>query len=245
MKKMHVPRIDARYWSAITLASIFGTNMGDLYAHESGLGILQGLAVLAVLAAFAFRVERFDRISHESYYWLVIIIIRTGATNIADYVAFRLRIAPFILIVGLLSLLAVLAWYSGRRPARSPASTSVDKLPDTNGWYWGAMLTAGVFGTVFGDICSHWAGQGVASLMLGALLAAALFARSRSYTASLTLYWLTIACARSAGTSMGDWFAENRTLNIGLPLSTLITGCAFVGVIVLWRIRVSAPAVTQ
>jgi uncharacterized membrane-anchored protein len=144
---MRVPRIGARYWTAITLASIFGTNMGDLYAHESGLGIFQGLVVLAVLAAFAFSVERFDRISHESYYWLVIIIIRTGATNIADYIAFRLKIAPVILIVGLLSSLA---GYSGRRPARLPASTSVDKLPDTNGWYWGAMLTAGVFGTVFG-----------------------------------------------------------------------------------------------
>jgi uncharacterized membrane-anchored protein len=100
---MRVPRIGARYWTAITLASIFGTNMGDLYAHESGLGIFQGLVVLAVLAAFAFSVERFDRISHESYYWLVIIIIRTGATNIADYIAFRLKIAPVILIVGLLS----------------------------------------------------------------------------------------------------------------------------------------------
>ncbi len=30
MKPIHVPRIDNRYWLAILLASVFGTNIGDL-----------------------------------------------------------------------------------------------------------------------------------------------------------------------------------------------------------------------
>ena len=37
MKYVHTPLLDARYWTAITLASVFGTNPGDFYAHESGL----------------------------------------------------------------------------------------------------------------------------------------------------------------------------------------------------------------
>jgi uncharacterized membrane-anchored protein len=49
MKHTHTPRVDARYWTGITLASVFGTNLGDFYAHESGLGIVQGLAVLHCL----------------------------------------------------------------------------------------------------------------------------------------------------------------------------------------------------
>ncbi|MDB5866617.1 MAG: putative integral rane protein, partial [Betaproteobacteria bacterium] len=40
MKRVHVPTIDGRYWMAITLASIFGTNLGDFYAHQSGLGLI-------------------------------------------------------------------------------------------------------------------------------------------------------------------------------------------------------------
>ena len=89
MKNIHVPRIDARYWSAITLASVFGTNLGDFYAHESGFGIWLGVAILLAIAAVAFAVERTDKLTHQFYYWFVIIIIRTGATNIADYLAFR------------------------------------------------------------------------------------------------------------------------------------------------------------
>src|SRR3954467_8729320 len=89
MKTYHLPTVDARYWMAITLASIFGTNLGDLYAHESGLGLLGGLPILGALFACIFLIERFDRLSHDAYYWLCIIIMRTGATNIADYLAGR------------------------------------------------------------------------------------------------------------------------------------------------------------
>ncbi len=38
MKQIHMPRVDAQYWTATTLASVFGTNLGGFYAHESGLG---------------------------------------------------------------------------------------------------------------------------------------------------------------------------------------------------------------
>ena len=51
MKLIHTPRVNARYWTAIALASVFGTNLGDFYAHESGLGIVKGLSVLALIAA--------------------------------------------------------------------------------------------------------------------------------------------------------------------------------------------------
>ena len=51
MKIAHIPRVNARYWSAITFASLFGTNLGDLYAHEAHLGIVLGTSLLAALAA--------------------------------------------------------------------------------------------------------------------------------------------------------------------------------------------------
>lgn len=233
MKRIHVPDIDARYWLAITLASVFGTNLGDLYAHESGLPLLGGLCLLAALAAVAFLIERRDDRPHEVYYWLAIIIIRTGATNIADYLAFRVRVPPVALALGLVAVLAALAWGTHARAPRDRSGMRAG-LPDTDATYWAAMLTAGVLGTVLGDDCSRLVGQGTASLGLGALLGVVLLLVG-GRTASAGAYWGTVAVARTAGTAIGDWLAESKLLAIGLPLATLLTGLAFVAVLATWR----------
>jgi uncharacterized membrane-anchored protein len=159
MQTRHVPAIDRRYWFGIIAASIFGTNLGDFYAHESGLGLGLGLLVLAALFAVTTWIETKDRFAHEAYYWLAIIIIRTGATNIADYLAFRVRVPPLLLTFGLAAFIAVLAWGSGRQRAGNQTVSTAPTLAKTNLTYWGAMLAAGVFGTVAGDICSHRFGQ--------------------------------------------------------------------------------------
>ena len=54
---------------------------------------------------------------------------------------------------------------------------------------------------------------------------------------ALAAYWLTVSVARTAGTAMGDWLAENKIFDIGLTVSTLITGAVFVGILLLWRSR--------
>jgi uncharacterized membrane-anchored protein len=237
MQRIHVPIIDARYWTAITLASVFGTNLGDFYAHESGLGLLGGLPILVLLFIGVYLAERLDRLTHDAYYWLCIIIMRTGATNIADYMAGRrgLAIDRLTLSIGLGLLLALLAWWSAQ--SRSGViNASMKSLPDTDVRYWLAMLTAGVFGTVLGDYAQHLLGQGTATAVLAVVLAAALlFIYQRSFLPAAGAYWLTIGIARTAGTAIGDWFAENKILNVGLTLSTILTGIAFVAVLVLWR----------
>jgi uncharacterized membrane-anchored protein len=194
MKYIHTPRVDARYWTAITLASVFGTNLGDFYAHESGLGILKGLAVLALLAGGTFVVEHLEKRRHEAYYWLVIILIRTGATNIADYLAFRVRVPPLTLTLSLIALLCLFGW--GTRRALRTDTESSRALPKTDASYWMAMLTAGVFGTVVGDICEHAVGEGAASIGLTALLLGVLVAGGGRAAQIIALYWTTVAVAR-------------------------------------------------
>ena len=217
MKHIHMPKVDARYWASITMASIFGTNLGDFYAHESGLGIVAGVGILAALAGLVFLAERRDTRAHELYYWLVIIIIRTGATTIALGAA----IAGFA------------AWMA---MTESKAEIEANRgLPDTDGKYWVAMLFAGVFGTVLGDVCSHYYTEANASLGLGLILAVILLGRWQGIVAAIPGYWLTVSVARTAGTAMGDWLAENKIFDIGLSVSTLITGCVFVGILLLWR----------
>jgi|GEM_PF-400168 uncharacterized membrane-anchored protein len=264
MKQIHTPRIDTRYWTGITLASVFGTNMGDFYAHESGLGITKGIAVLALLAAAVFVVERFEHRRHEAYYWLVIILIRTGATNIADYLAYRVHIPIMILTLSLVGLLAFFGWGTRRRllehnrtgttfglarvlgrsaqPDDGGSEAALQgeaspSLPETNAAYWLAMLSAGVLGTVAGDICEHLLGEGAAVVVLTAVLLAVLAAGRGQAAQLIALYWATVAVARTAGTAIGDWLAENRIIHVGLAVSTLLSGITFVAVLVLWKSR--------
>jgi uncharacterized membrane-anchored protein len=234
MKQVHVPAVNARYWTGITLASVFGTNLGDFYAHESGLGLGGGLLLLAALAGICFLAERRDSRPHEAWYWLVIILIRTGATNIADYLAFRLRVPPVALVVGLCVILAGLALRTHfATGTRSPKEDTGADLPDTGAVYWLAMLTAGVLGTVLGDDLSHKLGLGAASVGTLVVLLAAL-ALARNFW-SIMAYWAVVAVARTTGTAIGDFLAESRRLHLGLSRSTLLTGTAFVLVLVAWR----------
>lgn len=243
MKHIHMPRVDARYWASITMASIFGTNLGDFYAHESGLGIVPGVAILAALAGMAFLAEQRDQGSHEFYYWLVIIIIRTGATNIADYLAFAVHIPAIPLSIALGAGIAVLAAWMAMTESKAEVEANRG-LPATDGKYWVAMLFAGVFGTVLGDVCSHYYTEAHAAIGLGLLLAVILLGRWQGVVAAIPGYWLTVSVARTAGTAMGDWLAENKIFDIGLTVSTFITGLVFVGILVMWRsgTRQMAPA---
>jgi uncharacterized membrane-anchored protein len=52
------------------------------------------------------------------------------------------------------------------------------------------------------------------------------------------VYWTTVVAIRAAGTTVGDYLASRGVL--GLPLSTAVTGIAFVLLLVLWRERSKA-----
>ena len=238
MKAIHVPRIDARYWAGITMASVFGTNTGDWFAFRSGLGILGGLPILAAVVAVVCILERRDTIKHEVWYWLTIILIRTGATNIADYVCGRrfLGVNRIAFSLALAVFIAAMAVWQHRKNDKPG-------LPRTDANYWIAMLAAGVFGTAAGDAVLGSLGGpaamgGVyASAILTAILAVLLLFGRSGRVQMLYYYWLTICVARTAGTAIADMLAENATLNIGLAISTIMTGIVFVGVLVLWRSR--------
>jgi uncharacterized membrane-anchored protein len=237
MDQRHLPLLGPRFWIALCLASIFGANMGDFFAHDIGLGHVAGLPFLAVALAAVFVVERFDRAAHETYYWLAIVIVRTAATNLADFLSVDLRLSKPWVMAGLAALLALsvaaawrLAWR--QRPVNNDAQGN---LLRADYGYWLAMLIAGTTGTVMGDFFSHdlHLGNAMASLVLSALLAPFFVAGAWRGLWPLPLYWATIVMIRAAGTTVGDLVAARHAL--GLPLSTAVTGVLFVGLLLLWR----------
>jgi uncharacterized membrane-anchored protein len=252
MQQYHVPLLGLRYWIALCLASVFGANMGDFFAHNMGLGHVAGLPFLAIALALVFVLERFDRTAHEAFYWLAIVVVRTAATNLADFFSVDLRLAKPWVMAGLAVLLALsvaaawqLSWrkLSWRKPSWRKLSwrNSLDKtvaqsnLLRADFGYWLAMLIAGTLGTVMGDFFSHdlHLGNAVASIVLSAILAPFLVLGVRRQLWSLPFYWTTIVMVRAAGTAVGDLLAARNAL--GLALSTAATGLLFIGFLTLWR----------
>ncbi len=251
MKDIHVPAINARYWVAILMASMFGTNLGDLYANESGLGLFLGVSLLGLIALGVFLAERRDTVPRELYYWTVIILIRTSATNIADdtrnfvwdhaernhykinLIAW-LELQDLLLSLLLAAALVVLGWLAMRRRVSASSAMEDASLPATGIWYWAAMLAAGIFGTLVGDISSGGGlGEGAVVLTLLYLVSVAIWYRYGFTT--FWPYWVAIAAARMAGTLIGDWLAGDPVELLGLPLATVCTGTVFVATLIFWQ----------
>ena len=237
MQRIHLPVLGARYWVALCLASIFGANMGDFFARDVGLGHIAGLPFLALALAIVLIGERFDRSVHQVYYWTAIIIVRTGATNFADFACGDMKLPRALVIIGLTAALIAALFASWQFACRREAGNN--KAPDSvlraDAGYWTSMFIAGALGTVIGDYCSHdlHLGDGGASLLLVPILALVFVIARNGLLRSLPYYWLTIVTVRAAGTAVGDLVA-GRTM-LGLPLGTLVTGTLFVALLVMWK----------
>src|SRR4051794_23532299 len=115
---MHVrnlPAITPRYWAAILVASMCGANTGDFLSHNLHLGHWRGLAPLAAVFLLIVWAERRARIATEAYYWLAIIVLRTGATNLADLVAHDFGLGYAVTDFGLTALLVSVLLLDARR----------------------------------------------------------------------------------------------------------------------------------
>ena len=234
MKAIHLPTLGPRYWTALCIASIFGANMGDFFAHNLHLGHVAGLPFLALALAVVMAVERFDRMRHQFYYWCAIIIVRTAATNFADFTAGDLKLPRLWVMVTLAILLAGAVWLSWRFAWRS-LTDKLDNVLCADLGYWVCMFIAGALGTVIGDYCSHnlKLDDGGAAILLSPIVALLFLAGREGRLLLLPLYWTTVVAIRAAGTAVGDYLASRNML--GLPLSTAVTGLVFVALLMVWK----------
>lgn len=239
MQTRNVPVAGPRYWAAITVASVFGANMGDFFSHILGLGHWHGLAPLALLFAVILLAERRAGFATQAFYWLGIVTLRTAATNLGDLLTHDFKL-PYPLAMGALALLLtgiVAAERLAARQERGATAVGIGFMPPTTLFYWATMLTAGTLGTDAGDYVADVLGLGVGagSVALGLVLALVLAGNARFGRASVAGFWLAIVAVRSFGTTLGDWCAGRHGLALGLPLSTTCTGIALVALLLLWR----------
>ncbi len=243
MRDANVPDVDARYWSAITLASIFGCNVGDCLSFYAHWNHWIGLAPAAIIFILLLQGKRRSALATQAWYWTAVIVLRAAATNLADLATHTFDWPYPLVILGLAVVQALVIWPVVPRPILPERYRTW--RPTTTAWYWLSLLIAGTLGTAIGDWSadSLHLGTGYATLILGAIFTVILATGRPSKWTTNVAFWSAIIAVRAAGTTAGDWLAFRddpglrNGLNLGLPLSTALMGVAFVGVLLLWRPR--------
>jgi uncharacterized membrane-anchored protein len=248
MRRQNLPTIAAGYWAAIVAASICGTNTGDLAAGPLGLGHVRGILPLAAIFLAVIWAEKLLDWTTVAFYWLAIIVLRTMATNIADFATHDLRLSYPVFALLLIVFMGAMIWADRFRADTTPRQSpiSISGLPSADWSYWIVMLAAGVLGTALGDWLAD-AGRGVymASLVGMPLFGGAVWTAYR-YGLSKPWYWIAIAACRTWGTDLGDMlvalFRSAGSRPVALWVSTAISAALLAGVISFWTRRDAASA---
>jgi uncharacterized membrane-anchored protein len=119
------PRIEAFYWTAITLSQTLGTALGDWLADTGGLGYEGGALVfaagLAVLAGLYFWTD----VSRVLLFWGAFILTRPLGATVGDFLdkpkangglALSRPLASAVIAVFIVVCIAVLPQRAGRHP---------------------------------------------------------------------------------------------------------------------------------
>ncbi len=249
-----LPLINSKYWLALILASIFGTNTGDLISEYFHLGNVAGLPYLAVALAAIFLFEKASPWISAVYFWAAIIVIRTAATNVAD-ATHGMGVYGIGAVVGLIAAFIFAVRLYKKRVDANPSNTAT---PRVDSLYWLTMALAGIVGTLVGDLSSaafgfvnygiahiaslapggfdfSWmqTGHAAGTIIFGAAIAWVISRYSWSQLAKPFQYWTLLALIRTAGTAAGDYIAHT---SLGLYNSTILTGFAFAVIIMVFYV---------
>jgi uncharacterized membrane-anchored protein len=239
MQVSNVPPINARYWTAIIFASMCGANAGDFFSEYMKFGNLNGVPPLLILFLGVLVLERKSESPTQAYYWLAIIVLRTMATNLADYATQTLKLGYPATELGLSLLLVITVSIDGFRGTRTDTSRAAGGVPQTNSMYWLAMLIAGTLGTASGDYMQGHAGfalgSGLGSVVTVLAFLCVLTVSLKLGGMSKPWYWATIVAARTAITDLGDFLAGHNGLKLGLPVSLTCTSLLLTSLLMVWK----------
>jgi uncharacterized membrane-anchored protein len=217
-----LPKINGAYWATLAMASTFGTNTGDFVSEYLHIGNMQGLPYLSAAIAAVFALERLTSWANPFFFWLVIILVRTAATNLGDaFHQYGIGFATSLPIM--LATFAAAVWAYAKF---SPRGAEDDNNIRVSPLYWLCMTLAGALGTIGGDFVSFSLGLmpvGTA-ITVGALAASLLYNGRFGLWLHPIYYWTALALIRTAGTGAGDTVGH-----INMPVVTGINGLIFFG----------------
>jgi uncharacterized membrane-anchored protein len=248
MDERHVPSIGLRYWALFIVTSVFGGHMGDLLTAALPIGVLGRMLVLAGLLAAVFVVERYDRSSTDSWYWIAAIVIQVAAVRLSDLSTIQLGFSP-LEVVAALALLLMTTMVVARSDETHLFSTLQLERPGTAAKpmadvaHWLGMIVASTMGSAAEDLLSLSVGAGtvVSTVLFSAMVVGLLLLQRRSRPHRLHAFWLTTILARADGVAIGDLLSKGPHLHVGLGLSTLLSGCVAIGLLLFWRQPKSRP----
>ena len=209
--------------------------MGDFISAIPGLDRSSGPMAMASVFAAILLAERRLRTGSEAFYWLASVTVFSAATGLGDTLKHAL---PWSVALGGLAVALAMVQTAEKRFVPRHPGELVTGIPNTDLFYWSALLVAGAMGTVGGDFVAEVIGLGVGlgSLALGILLALALTARWMLGAIGRVPYWGTVAIVRCLATTTGDFFTGHAGLHWALPVSTAFWAIALFAVL-----RVSPP----
>jgi uncharacterized membrane-anchored protein len=96
------------FWLAMFVASAFGTVLGDFWAERLHLGLVLSSGTLVVVTRLLIWGDFLKGQGTEAFYWLAIIFLRAGATNVGDGLIhiFGLSFVVASLLTGVATLVA-------------------------------------------------------------------------------------------------------------------------------------------
>jgi uncharacterized membrane-anchored protein len=82
-----VLKVDALYWGALLLASVFGTTFGDYVSDDTGLGFGLASVLVGGVLLVAVILDLRARKASDFRYWGIVALVRTAGTTMGDYVS--------------------------------------------------------------------------------------------------------------------------------------------------------------
>jgi uncharacterized membrane-anchored protein len=219
------------YWFSMFAASALGTNLGDFAVGGIGDGRGASFAVLAAIATFGILLDRRSARRGELGFWLAIITLRAAATNVGDFLTHDMKIGYGTLtaVTGISTLIA----------GHYTRTDTWKRSPHVDARYWIAMLIAGIFGTIGGDLLSHTVGLYAAAAILCSVTVLVVGARrwviAQAAGMEAVSYWCVVLAERGAGTPFGDGLASHRALGLGLAHAMMVTSALLAAALIVRR----------
>ena len=125
---VNTPKVEAFYWTAITLSQTLGTALGDWIADTRGLGYQAGALVFAAGLAVIGGLYLWTNVSRVFLFWSAFILTRPLGATIGDFLdkpvshgglAFSRPLASLVIALFIIGCLFLLPQRAGRHPGAS------------------------------------------------------------------------------------------------------------------------------